>query len=126
MIGGEGGVGVEVGGEAGEASSHADQGVEGSNKLRQIRNFNLLGDGGTQESSNTSCASHMGQHLGEGAEETDGAGDTSGDTNHTQGITEPGSWLGRQTTQGTNTAQTRGKVTHLVDLWVAISYSVPV
>ena len=41
-VGSEGGVVVEVGCEAGEASSRNYQGVESSNKLGQICNLNFL------------------------------------------------------------------------------------
>merc|ERR1719284_1301320 len=69
-VGGKAGVVVQVGGEAGEHGSHADQRVEGSNQLGQVSDLDLLGDASAEEATGTSANCHLGEHLRTGLEET--------------------------------------------------------
>merc|ERR1719295_1920311 len=67
-VGGKTGVVVQVGGKAGQHSSHANQRVEGSNKLRQVSDLNLLGNGGAKDATASSDNCHLGENLRVGLE----------------------------------------------------------
>ena len=101
-VSGKAGEVINVGGDAGQDRGHANQGVEGGDELRQVSDLNLLSDGGSNGSTNTSCGCHLGKNLRVRLEETKGSGNSRCHTNNTKGVTEPGSWLGGKTAKGSN------------------------
>ena len=106
--------------------SIAHQRMEGSDKLRQVSDLNLLGNGGAEDATTSSDSCHLGEHLRVWLEQAEGGSNTRGYTNHAKSIAKPGSGLGRKTTEGSNTGKTRSKVCHLVNLRVALGHGVTI
>merc|ERR1719402_1287869 len=119
-VGGEGGVVVDVGGHAGQHCGHTDQRVKRCHQLGQVGNLDLLGDGGADEPAHAGRGDHLGQDLGVRLQQTDSSGYTARHADHTEGVTEPRGRLGRQATEGPDTAHGGGQVGHLVDLLVTL------
>merc|ERR1719187_2832893 len=125
-VGGKAGVVIQVGGEAGEHGSHADQRVEGSDQLGQVSDLDLLGDASAKNTTGASANCHLGEHLRAGLEKTESGGNTAGHTDHAKSVSEPGGGLRRETSKGTNASKAGGEVGHLVHLGVALGHGIAV
>merc|ERR1719153_1530714 len=95
---------IQIGGKAGQHCSHANQRVEGCNKLRKVSDLDLLGNCSAKSATTSGNDCHLRQHLWVRLKQAQGGSNTRGHTNHTKSIAKPGSWLCRKATKGTNTS----------------------
>merc|ERR550519_1332592 len=96
---------VDVGGHAGQHGGHADQGVEGSHQLGQVGDLDPLSDGCSNTSSGHGSSNHLSEDLRVGLDDAEGGGNTRADSDNTESVTKPGSWLGGQTSQSSDAAK---------------------